>query len=273
MSNWIADEFSINGVSLVRVFLPDDYHVEIPIGDLWTICNRYSGQEAHKDVWEAFLTGSLRVEAVDPLTGKIGLYGVSDVVRHHTPHKKMVRLITEDGRSGDFTEDHSVFSMIDGHIVPTQTGSFKPGDRIVTVGDSNTVNTVGVLSVTEIPSEEHTYDLSVPGPENFVLANGILAHNTYSIGGVSLDIEKSSKYQSMKDSADTMFEKASEAKSRTVKFIRGLQQPRFGMGVRSSFGPAVGKGIMSPRSFMVWIMALIPLATTLMSMGIPGLTT
>ena len=121
---------------------------------------------------------------------------------------------------------------------------------MVVVRDGGSVATAGVASVTEIPSEEHTYDLSVPGPENFVLTNGILAHNSYSIGGVSLDIEKASKYQSMKDSADTQFDKATEAKVRTVKFIRGLQQPRFGIGVRSSFGPYTSKGVMSPRNFV-----------------------
>ena len=72
----------------------------------------------------------------------------------------------------------------------------------------------------------------------------------YSIGGVSLSIEKSSKYESLKQNAEGQMDKATEAKQRTVKFIRGLQQPRFGMGVRSAFGPFVGKGILSPRNFV-----------------------
>lgn len=72
----------------------------------------------------------------------------------------------------------------------------------------------------------------------------------YSIGGVSLSIEKSSKYESLKQNAEGQFDKATEAKARTVKFIRGLQQPRFGIGVRSAFGPMVGRGILSPRNFL-----------------------
>jgi hypothetical protein len=72
----------------------------------------------------------------------------------------------------------------------------------------------------------------------------------YSIGGVSLTIEKSSKFESIKQNAETMFEKATEMKSRTVKFVRGLQQPRFGIGIRSSFGPYTAKGVMSPRAFL-----------------------
>jgi hypothetical protein len=72
----------------------------------------------------------------------------------------------------------------------------------------------------------------------------------YSIGGISLSIEKSSKYESLKQNAEGQFDKATEAKARTVKFIRGLQQPKFGFGVRSSFGPNVGRGVLSPRSFV-----------------------
>lgn len=72
----------------------------------------------------------------------------------------------------------------------------------------------------------------------------------YSIGGISLSIEKSSKYESLKQNAESQLDKATEAKARTVKFIRGLQQPKFGFGVRSSFGPNVGRGVLSPRSFV-----------------------
>lgn len=72
----------------------------------------------------------------------------------------------------------------------------------------------------------------------------------YSIGGISLSIDKSSKYQSMKDNAEQQFDKATEAKAQTVKFIKGLKQPKFGFGVRSSFGPNTGRGVLSPRSFV-----------------------
>ena len=72
----------------------------------------------------------------------------------------------------------------------------------------------------------------------------------YSIGGVSLSIEKSSKYESLKSNAEQQFDKATEAKARTVKFIRGLQQPRYGIGIRSAFGPNVGRGILSPKAFI-----------------------
>lgn len=72
----------------------------------------------------------------------------------------------------------------------------------------------------------------------------------YSIGGISLNLEKSSKYQSARQEAEGFLDKAAQTKKDTVRFIRGLKQPRYSMGVRSSFGPALGRGVLSPRSFI-----------------------
>lgn len=81
-------------------------------------------------------------------------------------------------------------------------------------------------------------------------ANWIADEFDYSIGGVSLSIEKSSKYQSLKNQAEQHFEKAIETKLQTTKIIAGLQQRRFGLGIRSAFGPHVGRGVLSPRNFL-----------------------
>lgn len=81
-------------------------------------------------------------------------------------------------------------------------------------------------------------------------ANWVADEFDYSIGGVSLSLEKSSKYDTLRGNAETAFDKSVEAKARTVKFIRGLQQPKYGIGIRSSFGPAVGKSVLSPRNFL-----------------------
>jgi len=78
----------------------------------------------------------------------------------------------------------------------------------------------------------------------------------YSIGGISLDIEKSSKYMDLKRNAEEQFTKLTEAKLMTEKYLRGLSQPRFGRGVRSSFGPHTGRGVLSPRSFIVFCMGV-----------------
>jgi hypothetical protein len=72
----------------------------------------------------------------------------------------------------------------------------------------------------------------------------------YSIGGISLNINKSSGYMDLKRNAEEQWDKMVESKSRTEKYFRGLSQPRFGRGVRSAFGPYVGRGVLSPRSFV-----------------------
>lgn len=74
---------------------------------------------------------------------------------------------------------------------------------------------------------------------------------SYSIGGISLDLEKSSKYESLKQNAESQFEKMmTDGKARTVKIQRGLRQSRLGVGVRSSFGPITGSGRLTPRKFL-----------------------
>lgn len=80
----------------------------------------------------------------------------------------------------------------------------------------------------------------------------------YSIGGVSLDLEKSGKYLQLKDNAEQQFDKLTEAKARTVKYVLGLSQPRFGRGLRSAFGPHVGRGVMSPRNFVLVFLCFLP---------------
>ena len=66
-------------------------------------------------------------------------------------------------------------------------------------------------------------------------ANWIVDEFDYSIGGISLNIDRSSKYEGLKSSAEQMWSQSVEAKTRTTKFIRGLRQPKYGVGVRSAF--------------------------------------
>jgi hypothetical protein len=80
--------------------------------------------------------------------------------------------------------------------------------------------------------------------------NWIADEFDYSIGGVSLTLEKSSKYEGAMQSASDQFDKQLEKAKATVNVIKGLQQPRFGMGIRSAFGPFVGRGVLSPRKFV-----------------------
>lgn len=194
---------------------------------------------------DAFKQGLLRTLSVDPSSGEIGLYPIQDIFRHQTGDRPSVVTQTSSGESIHTTCDHSLFHRQGPGIIPIRADSVLKGDSIATVNGAEEV-----VSVSVCPPLEVSYDLSVPGPENFVLANGLLAHNSYSIGGVSLDLEKSSKYMDLKRNAEEQWDKLTEAKSRTYKVLRGLAQPRFGRGVRSAFGSHVGSGILSPRSFV-----------------------
>jgi hypothetical protein len=80
--------------------------------------------------------------------------------------------------------------------------------------------------------------------------NWIADEFDYSIGGVSLNLEKSSKYESAAASTAENFDKQLEKAKATVNFIKGLQQPKYGTGIRSAFGPYAGRGVLSPRKFV-----------------------
>lgn len=83
-----------------------------------------------------------------------------------------------------------------------------------------------------------------------LMINWIADEFGYSIGGVSLDLDKSSKYESAYQALNDQFDKQLERAKATVKIIKGLQQPKFGMGIRSAFGPFTGRGVLTPRKFV-----------------------
>lgn len=83
-----------------------------------------------------------------------------------------------------------------------------------------------------------------------VMLNWIADEFDYSIGGVSLTIEKSSKYESAYQAIKDNWTEQLERAKQTVKILKGLQQPRFGIGIRSAFGPFTGTGVLTPRKFV-----------------------
>lgn len=244
--NWASDEFSISSDTKVTLRLSDGTTTSLTIAELHEIAN---GNDLREKIKSDLRLGLLQTQAVDPITGIVSWCTVSDVLQHETGHKPMVLTHLADGRSVKTTVDHSLFHRKGEGLEPVEAEKLQVGDTIATVSH-NVLSWTNVVSVEVLPPDEFTYDLSVPGPENFVLTNGIVAHNSYSIGGISLDIDKFSKYMQLKENAESQWDKLVEAKSRTVKYIMGLKQQRFGNGVRSAFGPNIGKGVLSPRSFL-----------------------
>lgn len=80
--------------------------------------------------------------------------------------------------------------------------------------------------------------------------NWISEEFSYSIGGVSLDLERSSKYASAYQAAAERFDKQLETAKAAIKIVKGVQQPRYGIGIRSAFGPYNGAGVLTPAKFI-----------------------
>lgn len=83
-----------------------------------------------------------------------------------------------------------------------------------------------------------------------VALNWIADEYGYSISGVSLDLEKSSKYESMKNNFLTEFKEATEQAKESIKIVRGLKQPRYGIGISSALGPYSKPGVQSRRNWI-----------------------
>ncbi len=274
--NWIADEFSIDGDSPLKIRIGSDEEEEtkISIGLLFDILYGDSIREGKEIAQEGIKSLGLKVGEEDFKKIILGKHSVSDLknayktgklfiqsmsrgedivwapIRHVTRHectkKRQLKLKTE---LGDLiiTEDHSVFAWLDRK--PIAGKDLYPGLPIVGTIDG-VLNPIIVISIEEIPSKQYMYDLSVPYTENFFLDSGILAHNSYSISGVSLDIEKSSKYQSMKDEFIGEYDKVLEAAKRSIKIIKGLRQFRYGIGITSALGPLSRPGVQSRRNYI-----------------------
>lgn len=195
---------------------------------------------------ESFFKGFLKVRSMVEKKEEPEWTPLSDVVRHNTPHKRMVCLHTDLG-SVKVTEDHSVFDWLTKE--PVLAGDLKKGSLIVGLPWTH-FEAVKILEVEILEPQKHTYDVSVPGSENAVLDSGILVHNSYSISGVSLDIEKSSKYQSMADAFVAEYDKLVEQNKMSIKIIKGLRQARYGVGISSALGPMSRPGVQSRRNMI-----------------------
>ena len=272
--NWIADEFSIDGEESLNIRIGDDgEEFKISIGLLFlllyedsinagkisahkgmqeigikttpTLDNMEFGKYTVSDLKNAYKAGNLLIRSLTS-NEEIIWAPIGQVMRHECPKKQLIKLSTEIGDM-IITEDHSIFAWLDRR--PVISRDLYPGMPIVGM-IHGVLNPIIVLNVEKIPSKQYMYDLSIPYTENFFLASGILAHNSYSISGVSLDIEKSSKYQSMKEEFIGEYDKVLEAAKRSIKIIKGLRQFRYGIGITSALGPLSRPGIQSRRNYI-----------------------
>jgi hypothetical protein len=120
----------------------------------------------------------------------------------------------------------------------------------------DTVNNYPPLEDHNLPSvPSHLSALVVLKAAAFALSalaiNWVHDEFDYSIGGVSLNIDKSSKYQGMSEKFDSEFQtQIDRYKDFGVKVIMGIQQPRYGIGIASALGPYSGRGVQNRRNFI-----------------------
>lgn len=195
---------------------------------------------------ESFLNNKLKVQSMVDKKEDPEWVPMNNILRHYTPNKRMLRITTELG-SVCVTEDHSLFDWNTRSDIAAR--DLNVGHLIVGVPWKK-FEPLKVLSIEECEQEEFTFDVSVPGAENAVLDSGILVHNSYSISGVSLDLEKSSKYQAMKDEFIGEYDKILEAAKRSIKIIKGLRQFRYGVGITSALGPLNRPGVQSRSNWI-----------------------
>ena len=201
----------------------------------------------HKNaIKNSFNKGNLFIKSYAKEDRKIEWTQVSNVLRHNSLNKNILKIETTLGNVS-VTEDHSLFSYNDNKEIKGK--DIKVGDDLLCCID-NKPDKVIVNKIEKVEKLNYTYDLSVPKNENFLLKTGILAHNSYSVSGVSLDIDKSSKYESLKNNYIQEYDKIRDLAKSSIKIIKGLQQPRFGIGISSALGPYSRPGVQSRRNYI-----------------------
>lgn len=195
----------------------------------------------------SFRKGKLEIKSSSK-EGEVTYERISNVMRHHVPFKRAFEVITESGKKVSSTEDHSLFEIRADILKEVEPKNLNTGNKIVTIQDQTLIEEA-IRVIREVSPYEFMFDLSIPDNENFMLANGILVHNSYSISAVSLDIDKSAKYESLKNNAEGMFNLMVLEYKKSIHITRGLQQPRYGIGLSVHLGPFNKSGIVSPRNY------------------------
>lgn len=123
---------------------------------------------------------------------------------------------------------------------------------LMAVDDFNTAPPVTGVTLNTVPDRWRTaIILRAASFACFAVAmNWVADEFSYSISGVSLDIEKSSKYEGMKNNFIQEYDKLKEQAKRSIKITKGLKQPRYGIGISSALGPYSSPGVQSRRNWV-----------------------
>lgn len=108
-------------------------------------------------------------------------------------------------------------------------------------------------TIDTLPTRLHSLVLSLAAATALRALAINWAHEEWSgdISGVGLNIEKSAKYMSLKENFEASYDKQiTEHKEFGVRFIIGVRQPRYQVGVTSALGPYSRMGVQSRRNYI-----------------------
>ena len=77
-----------------------------------------------------------------------------------------------------FLSDGTVLTVTDTHLILCEDGTYKEADEIIAGEKLYGGNTVTKTAFIKLPEKINVYDMSVPKYNNFLLANGIVVHNS-----------------------------------------------------------------------------------------------
>jgi hypothetical protein len=133
---------------------------------------------------------------------------IKKVLIHRCSYPNLLKIIDVLNREVVVTPCHSILTFKDGKFIAIKSEDLKIGDWILTPKINtetkkyqniqwdcpefewmqnfespcqiNGMSLIPIKKITKVKAPELVYDLSVPGNENFVLANGIVVHNSGS---------------------------------------------------------------------------------------------
>jgi len=123
---------------------------------------------------------------------------------------------------------------------------------LMAIDDFNTAPPITGVTINDIPDRWRTAIILRAGAFACfaITMNWIADEFDYSVSGVSLSIEKSGKYQGMKENFISEYDKLKDQAKRSIKILKGLKQPRYGIGISSALGPYSRPGVQSRRNYV-----------------------
>lgn len=159
---------------------------------------------------------------------------------HFMPPQKKSRVKNYTGNFGFIWEDEELIDFL--HLAVDWVNLYPPATNLtldsLKAGKQKSWRIIVIIGAAVLAIEA-------------VALNWIADEFGYSIGGVQLDLEKSSKYQAMRDTLEQQLNAMIEQAKATLKYTKGLRQARFTTGYQSGYlGPGSAPGVMSIRNLV-----------------------